>query len=165
MVLVLVTVIVVGLAPQSNVTVPPPTSAASRAASVQLSGVPVPTMPAATAVVGCRNARASRAASLAVSQPFQTPRLPMITFPPHASSALPAERFAVEPRRETNDPESVLARQPVDGSTGWLHIPLGRPRWQPLCFAHATALDAGGVARYTGGDDGGWRPVRPPDVF
>src|SRR5262245_37176010 len=44
--------IVTGAGPQSNVTSPPPASAASRAASVQLSGVPVPTTAAARAVRG-----------------------------------------------------------------------------------------------------------------
>src|SRR3954469_13505995 len=46
-VFVLVTVIVTGEGPQLKVTVPPPANAASSAASVQLSGVPVPTTPPA----------------------------------------------------------------------------------------------------------------------
>jgi hypothetical protein len=47
-----VTVMVTGLGPQLNVTLPPPASAASNAASVQLAGVPVPTTPLARAGLG-----------------------------------------------------------------------------------------------------------------
>jgi len=43
--------IVCGSVPQSKVTVPPPASACTNAAGVQLAGVPVPTTPPARAIV------------------------------------------------------------------------------------------------------------------
>src|SRR5438128_1849381 len=44
--------IVTGFGPQLKVTLPPPESAALKAASVQLAGVPLPTTPAAKAACG-----------------------------------------------------------------------------------------------------------------
>src|SRR5579871_6826457 len=65
-----VNVIVAGAAPQSNTTLPPPVSAVTRAASVQLPAEPVPTVPAAPA----GPAAASAAASASARPPVRTTR-------------------------------------------------------------------------------------------
>jgi hypothetical protein len=63
------TSIVIGSGPQLNVTNPPPTRAVSRAVSVQLAGVPVPTTPAARTVDGA--AVAKRTAHKTSKRPFE----------------------------------------------------------------------------------------------
>jgi hypothetical protein len=60
-----VIVMVTGLAPQSNITLPPPTSALSNPASVQSLGVPLPTVPHARASCGDHAASATTARPLA----------------------------------------------------------------------------------------------------
>jgi hypothetical protein len=54
-VLELVIVIVCGAAPQLKLMLPPPFKAVVKAASVQLAGVPLPTVPAAAAEEGMSN--------------------------------------------------------------------------------------------------------------
>ena len=72
---------VAGFGPQLNVTVPPPVNAAFSAASVQLSGVPVPTTPAACAGVACSPAVKSRAQNTAAANGVLKYRRFNIQFP------------------------------------------------------------------------------------